>query len=144
MSAEILACPACGKKNRVPAAAGGVPRCGVCSASLPWIAHATDADWDTVVVDATIPVLVDFWAEWCGPCRMVSPVLEQLAGEFAGRVKLVKVDVDASPGVSGRFGIQGIPTLAVLHRGEVLSRQTGAAGADRLRPWLEAALAQAA
>jgi thioredoxin 2 len=141
VTASILRCPACGKRNRVPDSARGVPHCGACSGSLPWVADAADHDWREVVEDAPVPVLVDFWAEWCGPCKMVSPVLEQLAVEYAGRVKLVKVDVDSSPNLSARFGIQGIPTLAVIHGGRVVARQTGAAGADHLRRWLDAALA---
>jgi len=141
VTSSVVRCPACGTRNRVPAAARGVPRCGSCSGSLPWIAAASDADWSAVVEDAPLPVLVDFWADWCGPCKMVSPVLEQLATEYAGRIKLVKVDVDSSPTLSARFGIQGIPTLAMLDHGRVVARQTGAAGADHLRRWLDAALA---
>jgi thioredoxin 2 len=143
-ASEIVVCPSCGKKNRVPAAATGTPRCGSCRSGVPWVADATEADWAAVVDEAPLPVLVDFWAEWCGPCKMVGPALEQLATEYAGRVKLVKVDVDAAPGLSRRFGVQGIPTLAVVHGGEVVERQTGAAGVDRLRVWLDAALARVA
>ncbi len=87
-----------------------------------------------------MPVLLDLWAPWCGPCRMVSPVLERLAGEFAGLVKLVKVNVDESPTLSQRFGVQGIPTLLVMKRGQVVSRQVGAASEQALRTWLEKAL----
>lgn len=141
MTTEVTRCSSCGRRNRVPATARGVPRCGSCSASLPWIAAATDVDWPAVVEAAPLPVLVDFWADWCGPCRMVSPVLEDLAREYAGRVKLVKVDVDAAPALSRRFGVQGIPTLLVLDGDRVAARQTGAAGADRLRSWLDAGLA---
>ncbi|HVD88787.1 MAG TPA: thioredoxin domain-containing protein, partial [Jatrophihabitantaceae bacterium] len=89
---QIVACTNCHTKNRVPAAAKGVPRCGKCQARLPWVVNASDADFDSVVEAATIPVLVDMWAPWCGPCRMVSPALEQIAGEFAGRLKLVKIN----------------------------------------------------
>ncbi|HJV15436.1 MAG TPA: thioredoxin, partial [Propionibacteriaceae bacterium] len=89
--------------------------------------NATDADFASVVEAATIPVLVDIWAPWCGPCRMVSPALEQLAGEFAGRMKLVKVNADDSPAVSERFEVQAIPTLLLMERGEVIDKQIGAA-----------------
>ena len=139
----IVVCPSCGTKNRVPAAATGTPRCGSCQAGVPGVAEPTDAVWVAVLDEAPLPVLVDFWAEWCGPCRMVSPVLEQLATEYAGRVKLVKVDVDAAPVESRRFAVQGIPTLAELHVGEGVARRTGAAGADQLRVWLDGALARA-
>jgi thioredoxin 2 len=94
-----------------------------------------------VVEEATLPVLVDIWAEWCGPCRMVSPALERLSSEYAGRVKLVKVDADKAPGVSQRFGVQAIPTLLVLQRGREVSRQIGAAPEPRLAQWLDSALA---
>lgn len=84
-----------------------------------------------------MPVLIDFWAVWCGPCRLVSPVLDQLATEKAGRIKLVKVDVDRAPGLSSRFAVQAIPTLMVIVNGMVIARQAGAAPAPELRTWLE-------
>ena len=139
----VVGCLDCGKKNRVPAAASGLPRCAHCHAPLPWLAHANDDDYASVVEEASIPVLVDLWAPWCGPCKMVSPALEALARSHAGKVKLVKINVDASPQTARRFGVQGIPTLLVLHRGEVIARQTGAAPEHVLRPWLDDALAKA-
>jgi len=95
---QVVVCSNCQTKNRVPAVAHGVPRCGECHTPLPWVVNSSDADFGDVVEAATIPVLVDMWAPWCGPCRMVSPVLEQLAGEFAGSLKLVKVNADEAPG----------------------------------------------
>ena len=95
----------------------GSPRCGNCRGPLPWIAEAGDADFGQVAEQASLPVLVDLWATWCGPCRMVSPALEKVATDLAGRIKLVKVDVDASPALSRRFDIQAVPTLMVLDRG---------------------------
>jgi thioredoxin 2 len=139
-SPKVLQCPKCGKKNRVPAAASGTPRCGKCGAPLPWIADADDASFARVVEDSKLPVLLDLWAPWCGPCRMVSPVLEQLAQSFAGRVKLVKINVDESPRTSQRFDARAIPTLLVMNGGEILARQTGAAPEPMLRQWLERAL----
>jgi thioredoxin 2 len=133
----VVVCGNCGAKNRVPSSASGVPRCGRCHTTLPWVTEADDASFAEVVEASPLPVLVDLWAPWCGPCRMVSPALEQLAREFAGKVKLVKVNVDESPALSRRFGVQGIPTLLLTRRGEVVARKIGAAPADALRAWLE-------
>src|SRR5690349_6861975 len=93
-SATVIRCGTCGQKNRVPAAAGGIPQCGRCHSPLPWIADAGEETYDAVVDHSSLPVLVDLWAPWCGPCHLVSPALEQLAKDFAGKVKLVKVNVD--------------------------------------------------
>jgi thioredoxin 2 len=138
----VVVCPSCGRKNRVPAAATGVPRCGHCQSAIPWTVEADDGSYRAVVDEAALPVLVDLWAPWCGPCRVISPALERLAGEFAGRVKLVKVNVDESPQVAGRHGVQGIPTLLVVDHGDVVARQTGAAPEHALRVWLDEALAK--
>lgn len=136
----IVACPACTTRNRVPAAASGTPRCGRCKAPLPWIADADETTFGDIAERSPIPVIVDLWAPWCGPCRTVSPILEQLATEFAGRCKLVKVNVDGAPQISARFAVQGIPTLVLLRDGRELSRQIGAAPAGRLRDWIETSL----
>lgn len=133
-------CVTCGRRNRVPAAAAGTPRCGQCRTPLPWICDAGDQDFAEVVEQSPLPVLLDLWATWCGPCRMVGPVLEQLARQFAGRVKLVKVDVDAAPSVARRFTVRSVPTLLVLDRGRVVARQAGAASAPALKAWLEGGL----
>src|SRR4029077_16668639 len=90
MTGGLVRCGHCGQTNRVPTAAAGTPRCGKCHEALPWIADADDATFGEVVEAAKIPVVVDLWAPWCGPCRMVSPALEQLARDLAGKVKLVK------------------------------------------------------
>src|SRR5688572_33147009 len=101
-TSQVVVCSNCQTKNRVPVVAHGIPRCGKCHTPLPWVVNATDTDFASVAEAATIPVLVDVWAPWCAPCRMVSPALEQLAGELAGRLKLVKVNADDSPAVSNR------------------------------------------
>jgi thioredoxin 2 len=124
----------------VPAAAAGTPRCGSCHRPLPWIVNAGDDSFAEVAEKSAVPVLVDLWAPWCGPCRMVSPALAQLAAERAGKLKLVKVNVDESPRLRQRFGVQSIPTLMVLRGGEVIARQVGAAPANALRSWLEQSL----
>ena len=144
MASGPVRCEHCGQANRVPAAAAGIPRCGKCHEPLPWITDADDASFGEVADAARIPVLVDLWAPWCGPCRMVSPALEQLARDLAGQVKLVKVNVDESPQLARRFGALAIPTLLVLRDGQVAARQTGAAPLAALRAWLGNALGHAA
>jgi thioredoxin 2 len=140
METDIVTCPNCGKRNRVAAAAAGKPRCANCRNWLPWITAADDGDFAEIAEKASVPVLVDLWAAWCGPCRMVSPALEQLANERAGRLKLVKVDVDKAPAISERFTVQAVPTLLVIDSGQVLARQAGAAPVTALRNWLDQAL----
>jgi thioredoxin 2 len=133
-------CSSCGTKNRVPAVAEGTPRCASCGTALRWVVDADDERFTAVVDESSLPVLVDVWAPWCGPCRMVSPALEKLAGELAGHLKLVKVDADQNPETSRRFGVQSIPTLVLLDHGTVLATQIGALPEHRLRSWLESAL----
>lgn len=140
MNKAIIKCPHCAKSNRVPAAADGRPRCGNCHRELPWVVEAGDDDFSEIAERSGVPALVDFWAVWCGPCRMVSPVLDQLAHERPGQIKLVKVDVDHSPQLSARFAIQAVPTLMVIVDGKIVARQAGAAPAPVLRSWLEGAL----
>jgi thioredoxin 2 len=138
--AELIRCQNCGRTNRVPAAAAGIPRCGNCHKPLPWIADADDDTFAEVAEATDLPVVVDMWAPWCGPCRMVSPELERVARELAGQVKLVKVNVDESPRLQQRFGVQAVPTLLVLRRGKVAAQRAGAAPAPALRAWAEQAL----
>jgi thioredoxin 2 len=139
-NARIVSCPHCGRKNRVPAVAAGKPRCAQCRQWLPWIVDAGDATFADVAEKSSIPVLVDLWATWCGPCRMVSPALEQLAGERAGQLKLVKVDVDAAPALSQRFAVRAVPTLLLLRDGKLLGRQSGALPIAALRAWVDETL----
>ncbi|RCG31614.1 thioredoxin [Sphaerisporangium album] len=139
-SSSVVSCPKCGRGNRVPAASGGRPRCGDCGEPLPWIADAGDGDFAEVVEASSVPVVVDFWAEWCGPCRVVSPVLEQLAHELAGRIKLVKVDVDKAPKLAERYGIQAVPTLMIMKDGQVAAQRAGAASGPALRAWIDQTL----
>ncbi|MET9150993.1 MULTISPECIES: thioredoxin [Streptomyces] len=135
-----VTCPHCERENRIPLTGEGRPRCGHCKQYLPWIVDAGDGDFGEVVEQATVPVVVDLWATWCGPCRMVSPALEQVARDLAGRIKLAKVDVDKNPLLSQRFEVQAVPTLLVLDRGETVARQAGAAPAHVLREWVEQAM----
>ncbi len=137
---EIVRCPACGAKNRVGTPpAGKTPVCGRCGGALPWIVTADDATFSREL-DAPVPVLVDFWAPWCGPCRMVGPVLEELASELAGKLKVVKVNVDASPMAAGTHRVQSIPTLILFKDGRPVEQVVGAlpkqALLERLAPHL--------
>ena len=137
---ELLRCPSCGKANRVPAAPRGTPRCGDCKAALPWVTAATDSDFDAATT-ASVPVLVDLWAPWCGPCRMVTPALERLAERNASRLKLVKVNVDEAPRTAQRFGAMSIPTLVLLRDGQEVDRVVGALPEPQLNAWVDARLA---
>jgi thioredoxin 2 len=134
--ATTVECTSCGTKNRVPAVADGVPRCGKCRTALPWVVDATDKEFHAVVDESSLPVLIDVWAPWCGPCRKVSPALEKLAREMAGKLKLVKVNADDNPEVSRRFDVQSIPTLVILDHGTVVDQQIGALPGPQLRSWL--------
>jgi thioredoxin 2 len=125
MPGRVTICPSCSTKNRVPGVASGRPRCASCKADLPWIADATDADFAQVVATKEL-VLVDLWAPWCGPCRMVAPVLERLAERYVGRLKVVKVNVDDNPGISRNFDASSIPTLVFLRDGKPVDRVVGA------------------
>ena len=126
----------------MPAEGRGRARCGNCRGPLPWVAEAGDDTFPAIAEASTIPVVVDLWAPWCGPCRMVSPELERVARELAGKVKLVKVNVDEAPNLARRFGVQAVPTLLVLRDGQVIARQAGAAPAPALRRWVEQALSR--
>ena len=140
MTTSIVSCPACGTRNRVPAAAGGTPVCAGCKAPLPWTVEARRDDVDAALV-ATVPVVVDLWAPWCAPCRTVTPILEQAARDRAGRLKVVKVNVDELPDISVRYGVRGIPTLLLLDRGVEVARQVGALPATAFDRWLDSYVA---
>ncbi|MEP6474734.1 MAG: thioredoxin [Gemmatimonadota bacterium] len=124
----VLACPSCGTVNRVNLArlADG-PRCGGCRKPLDLARplKATAADFDQSIRGSTVPVLVDFYADWCGPCRMVAPMMEDLARRMAGDILVLKVDTDAWPAVNQRFGIRGIPTLIAFRNGAESGRIVG-------------------
>ncbi len=120
-----LVCAACGKKNRIRPSDRGTPHCGSCGKPLPWLVEATDGTFD-VEARSSVAVVVDLWAPWCGPCRFVSPILVQLSRDFAGRLKVIKVNVDENPALASRFDARSIPTLVVLKGGRVVDRIVGA------------------
>ena len=104
------------------------------------VGKVTDASFDADVLKATSPVVVDFWAEWCGPCRMIAPALEEISASLGDKVKIVKLNVDENPGVASKYGIMSIPTLMIFKNGEMASRQVGAAPKQKLEQWVNAAV----
>lgn len=139
MANPVTECPSCATKNRVPLTAQGHPRCGKCKADLPWLVDARDDTFESAV-DTGVLVLVDLWAPWCGPCRLVAPVVEQLSRELAGQLKVVKVNVDESPATAQRYRAQSIPMLLVMDRGQVVDTMIGAQPAPLLRSRVAGAL----
>lgn len=130
-----LPCPHCGVANRLPAARiDDAPTCGKCGQSLlqGQPLELTDANFDAVTGATKLPVVVDFWAAWCGPCQMMAPAFEQAAAQLRGRALLVKVNSDDNPGLSRRFGIRSIPTLLRLQGGVETQRQSGAVSASAI------------
>jgi thioredoxin 2 len=141
-SSQIVVCDACGTKNRVPSASAGRTRCAKCHADLPWLVETSSADFADVVESSPLPVLVDAWAPWCPPCRMVGPIVERLAHRYAGRLKVAKLNVDDSPDVASRLGVQGIPALFLYRDGRVVDHLVGAAPESTLAAMVDRVLAE--
>ena len=104
------------------------------------VSKVSDKDFETEVLKSAEPVVVDFWAEWCGPCKMIAPALEEIAGSMNGKVKIVKLNVDESPKTASKYGVMSIPTLMIFKGGEMASRQVGAAPKAKLQQWISAAV----
>lgn len=139
-STQILRCDSCGAKNRVALSDQRTPVCGKCRTPLEFPARpvsVTDANFAEVVEQSALPVLLDLWAEWCPPCRMLAPIIDELAGDLAGRAIVGKLDVDQNQRTAGRFGVQSIPTLLIFKDGREAERIVGLQSKEALRQKLE-------
>jgi thioredoxin 2 len=128
---HTIVCPHCGTSNTIGTSERGAPHCGNCGKLLPWVVDANESTFD-IEVKAQPTVVLDLWAPWCGPCRFVSPILDELAHQYAGRLKLVKVNVDENQGLARRFDAMSIPTIVVMLDGEVVNRIVGAAPKEQM------------
>jgi thioredoxin 2 len=140
---RLLTCAACGTQNRIPARyLASTGRCGNCKGALAPLGFPLDVDeagFDAIVGAAKVPVLVDFWAEWCGPCKMAAPEVKELAREMAGKAIVLKVDTDANQALGARFRVQSIPNFMVFKEGQVVKQQAGVVPRAMMRGWLEVA-----
>ena len=137
--AHLIACPHCAAMNRVPAERlAEAPQCGRCHQALFTALPLAlgEADFDRHALRGTLPLLVDFWAPWCGPCLQMAPHFERAAGLLEPAMRLAKVDTDASPGLGNRFGIRSIPTMVLLQGGREIARQSGAMQAEGIVRWV--------
>jgi thioredoxin 2 len=141
----VRTCAACGAKNRTPLRhLADTGKCGNCKAPIPPLSEPLDANtalFDQIVNSVDVPVLVDFWADWCAPCRMAAPHVKKLAAEMAGKALVLKVDSDQNRELASRYEVRGIPNFVVLKNGHVVSQQAGLVPAAEMKRWLETAQA---